>query len=188
MYNTMQHPSHYLGPLLCLGLLILFSGCATTNAVATKWSKTIHVPFFPQETFQCGPAALATVLNYWQGKTGQGKHVAPEEIAAAIYSPSARGVLGMDMERYAKGQGFRAEQVSGSLDRLKESIDAAIPTIVLVDYGFSVYQRNHFMVVKGYSADGVLVNSGAEESKSIGNEELLKVWKKTGHWMLLVTP
>ena len=41
----------------------------------------IEVPFFPQEDFQCGPAALATVLNYWYGKAGTAKGLTPEEIA-----------------------------------------------------------------------------------------------------------
>jgi predicted double-glycine peptidase len=146
------------------------------------------VPFFPQETFQCGPASLATVINYWYTKTGAAKSVTPNAIAQEIYSPSARGVLGMDMERYARQHGFQTEQIAGSLNKLKESIGRGIPPVVLVDYGFSLYQKNHFMVVKGYSADGLLVNSGGEENKFIANEELLKVWEKTGYWMLLIKP
>ena len=51
-----------------------------------------------------------------------------------------------------------------------------------------LYQRNHFMVVKGYSASALLVNSGRNESERIANEDLLKVWKKTGYWMLLIKP
>ena len=60
--------------------------------------------------------------------------------------------------------------------------------MVLVDYGFSVYQRNHFMVVKGYGERTLVVNSGRQENQLIKDEEFLKTWKKTGSWMLLVTP
>lgn len=176
------------GMIACLCVLLLSAGCARTARVPDGAVTVIQVPFFAQEEFQCGPAALATVIDYWHTKTGSGKNLTPEEIASDIYSPSARGVLGMDMERYARKQGFRVEHVAGSIDKLKENIDAGIPSIVLVDYGILVYQRNHFMVVKGYLSDGVLVNSGREEGKFIGNQELLSVWKKTAYWMLLVKP
>ncbi len=72
--------------------------------------------------------------------------------------------------------------------RLKSSIDRGVPPLLLVDYGFSLYQRNHFMVVKGYSDSALLVNSGGRENELVANEDLLKVWKKTGYWMLLVKP
>jgi predicted double-glycine peptidase len=180
--------------LLCLSVLLSFHGCATIERVSPKRltdikaEKVIDVPFFPQEAFQCGPAALATVINYWYEKTGSGKTLSPEAIAAEIYSPSARGVLGLDLELYARKRGFHTQQLAGAISDLKHGVDDGIPPIVLVDYGFSFYQRNHFMVVKGYSDGGILVNSGRKESELIAHEDLLKIWEKTGFWVLLVKP
>jgi predicted double-glycine peptidase len=167
---------------------LLSNGCAATQKVSGERLTVIEVPFFPQEIFQCGPASLATVINYWYGKTGAAKSLTPEAIGGEIYSPSARGVLGIDLELYARKQGFQARQIAGTIDELKNSLDRGVPPIVLVDYGFSLYQRNHFMVVKGYSDSALLVNSGRKESERIANEDLLKVWEKTGYWMLLVMP
>lgn len=179
---------HSLG-LLYLCMLLLLNGCGTTEKFSSEEHlRVVQVPFFPQETFQCGPAALATVISYWYGKTGAAKTLVPETIAADIYSPSARGVLGIDLELYARKQGFQTRQLAGTIDQLKDSLNEGAPPIVLVDYGFSSYQRNHFMVVKGYSDTALLVNAGREESKFIANEDLLKVWKKTGFWMLVVKP
>jgi len=127
-------------------------------------------------------------ISYWYEKTGAAKSLRPETIAADIYSPSARGVLGIDLELYARKQGFQTRQLAGTIDQLKGSLNEGAPPIVLVDYGFFSYQRNHFMVVKGYSDRALMVNSGREESKFIANEDLLKVWKKTGFWMLVVKP
>jgi hypothetical protein len=172
----------------CLCLLLLCSGCATTESVSAERLTVIQVPFFPQETFQCGPAALATVIDYWRGKAGVANGVTPETIAAEIYSSSARGVLGIDLELYARKQGFETGQPAGTIDELKSSVDKGIPPIVLVDYGFFLYQRNHFMVAKGYSDGALLVNSGGRESELVPNEDLLKVWKRTGYWMLLIKP
>jgi hypothetical protein len=178
----------HLLALLPLCMLLLFNGCATTEKRSQERLTAIEVPFFPQEAFQCGPAALATVIDYWYGKAGTAKVLTPEAIAAEIYSPSARGVLGIDLELYARKSGFQTEQAAGTIDRLKSSIDRGVPPLLLVDYGFSLYQRNHFMVVKGYSASALLVNSGRQENELVANEDLLKAWKKTGYWMLLVKP
>jgi hypothetical protein len=37
------------------------------------------VPFFKQEAYQCGPAVLATVVDYWHQRTGKGNRVTPEQ-------------------------------------------------------------------------------------------------------------
>jgi ABC-type bacteriocin/lantibiotic exporter with double-glycine peptidase domain len=56
----------------------------------------------------------------------------------------------------------------------------------MVDYGFSLWQMNHFMVVVGYNNDGVIVNSGKKEHEFISNDAFLGNWKRTDFWTLLV--
>jgi len=163
--------------------LWLFS-CAGTPPI--KNSKTIgvikNVPFFPQEAYQCGPASLAGVLEYW------GHQASPEEIATEIYSKSAKGTLNIDMVFYAEKRGLKARQYRGSLEDMKSKIDAGTPLIVLVDEGFFVYQKNHFMVVIGYQEEGLLVNSGREQHKFIPIKDFLRSWERTKSWTLLITP
>jgi len=141
-----------------------------------------NVPFFPQETYQCGPASLAGVLNYW------GVKVFPEAIAAKIYSRSAKGTLNLDMVLYAQDKGLQVIQYKGSIKDLKKNIDLGYPAIVLVDYGFWVYQQNHFMVVVGYNEKGVITNSGKNRLKLIREEDFLKPWERTDFWTLLIKP
>jgi len=50
----------------------------------------------------------------------------------------------VDMGLYAEKKGLKAIQYAGSLEDLKRNIDSNYPLIVLVDYGFWVYQKNHF--------------------------------------------
>jgi predicted double-glycine peptidase len=138
------------------------------------------VPFYPQQEYQCGPAALTSVLTYW------GAHADPDEIGREIFSPSARGTLTIDMMLYAKKMGFHAEQVKGSLEALRHSVDSGYPLIVMVDYGFSVLQVNHFMVVIGYDNNGVIVHSGKSPNKFIPQEDFLSTWRKTDYWTLLI--
>lgn len=167
--------------LLCI--IIIFS-CAPT-AFPTKGDENIiiaKIPFFPQEKYQCGPAALASVLNFWGAK------ISPEEIAQEIYSPAARGTLNLDLLFYAQKRGFRAQQYQGSLEDLKRNISAGVPLILQVDFGFLWYEQTHFLVVIGYNSQGIFVNSGVEKDKFIPTSSFLRIWAKTDYWTLRITP
>ncbi len=141
-----------------------------------------NVPFYPQEAFQCGPASLAGVLNYW------GVHVTPEEVAKDIYSLSAGGTLNLDMILYSKKKGMKVNHYQGSMEDIKTKIDSGYPIIVLVDLGLLVYQQNHFMVVVGYDENGMIVNSGKDRLKPIAAKSFMKTWKRTNFWTLWIAP
>ncbi len=168
-------------PRLFLLSLLAVSSCVTASVAPPGTARVIGaVPFFPQDDYQCGPSSLAAVLNL------RGVSVSPAEIASAVYSGSARGTLDMDMVFYAEGKGLKATRYEGSGQDLRRNIDAGNPLIVLVDHGFWVYEKAHFMVVIGYAEGGFIVNSGKEQMKFIAEEDLLKIWKRTGFWTLLV--
>jgi ABC-type bacteriocin/lantibiotic exporter with double-glycine peptidase domain len=176
-------------PLAGVSLIILFvisfhwSCAGQPQILSPKTTRIIEgVPFFPQEEFQCGPASLAGVLNYY------GLRISPAEIAAEVFSRSARGTLDMDMVFYAQRKGMKAEQYAGSFEDLQSSVDSRRPLIVLIDQGFWVYQNHHFMVVVGYDKGGIVVNSGKEENKFISLDSFLKTWEKTKFWTLRITP
>lgn len=165
-------------------LVHFFFGCAKTLLIQKPVTGNYieNVPFYPQEAYQCGPASLAGVLNYW------GIRVSPHDIAHEIYNVSAKGTLTLDMKLYAEKMGLRAVIYRGGLADIKEKIDHGYPLIILVDLGFWIFKQNHFMVVIGYDANGVIVNSGKEKEKFIYNEEFLRLWKRTNFWSLLITP
>jgi predicted double-glycine peptidase len=141
-----------------------------------------NVPFYAQTSYQCGPASLAGVLNYW------GIKVTPDEIAEEIYSASARGTLDIDMVLYARKRGLLVTQYEGTVEDLRKNIDFRHPLIVLVDYGFSFVRKNHFIVVIGYNDHGVIVNSGKKKGKFVLEKDFLKSWEKTKFWTLLIKP
>lgn len=166
-------------------MLLFLCACASSPTALPDGSKMLAgVPFFPQEDYQCGPAALATVMNYWYIRQGGTERIGVDEITEAIYSPGARGVLPSDLENYPKKRGFSAQQFRGSMGDIRDHIDRGIPLILFVEYGLSFYHVNHFLVVTGYTRDGIIVNSGRRESETVANSDLEKVWKKTGYWAL----
>ncbi len=167
-------------PLISLFCIVLCS-CASAPPDSHNGGVVLEkVPFYPQEDHQCGPASLAGVLNY------QGLGISPEEIASDLFSKSAGGTLTIDMALYPQRKGFFSLSYSGSMSDLREKIDSGYPLIVMVDYGFSVWQKNHFMVVVGYNNDGVIANSGRKEHEFIENDSFLKIWRKADLWTLLV--
>jgi hypothetical protein len=89
------------------------------------------------------------------------------EIADEVFSRSARGALGIDLALYAQKKGFQSDFYRGNTEDLRRQIDSGRPVIVLVDYGFWVYEKGHFMVVIGYNDDGFIVNTGASRMKFI---------------------
>jgi hypothetical protein len=73
---------------IVIGALALCSGCASNvgNMLAEleQYDASVEltdVPFHPQVTDQCGPAALATVLN------NSDIPVSPEELRSRVYIP-----------------------------------------------------------------------------------------------------
>jgi len=170
--------------LLLVVLLSSFYSCAGPSSdLSGQPARVIDgVPFFPQEEYQCGPASLAGVLNFYGWK------VSPAEIAAEIFSRQARGTLDMDMVFYAQKKGLKAEKYRGTFEDLQGQINSRRPLIVLIDQGFWVYQSHHFMVVVGYDERGIIANSGKEERKFISRDSFSKTWEKTKFWTLRITP
>ena len=79
------------------GALILgtLAGCATpqtdrlldAGAGLPTRAEVAEVPFYPQEEYYCGPAALAMALS-WSGVP-----VTQEDLAAQVYTPGREGTL-----------------------------------------------------------------------------------------------
>jgi ABC-type bacteriocin/lantibiotic exporter with double-glycine peptidase domain len=165
------------------GLMLLSSLATADNDNPSERNRIIpNVPFFPQEMYQCGPASLAEVFHFW------GKKVSPEDIAKKIYSKSARGTLNLDMVLFPERNGFAAKQFKGDIEVIRKNIDAGYPLVVMVDLGFSFYEKNHFLVIFGYNEEGLWVHSGKEKSTFLPIKSFMKTWEKTNFWTLLITP
>ena len=179
---AMQSERSKLLLLTLVMVCMLLPACGPLKAIpeATNIHVIEKVPFFSQEDYHCGPASLAMVLNFW------GIPENPDDIAKEIFSESARGTLNIDMVLYAQGKGLSADQRKSNIGELRRFIDSGYPIIVLVDYGFYLYQVNHFMVVTGYNENGIIVNSGRDRDKYIPAKDFLKTWKRADFWTLLI--
>ena len=164
----------------------LFIGCALprTSSRADAGRVQLHVPFFPDDTDQCGPSALASILGYW------GKPAEPAELKKEIYRARLKGALTVDLLLAAESRGLPVEMVNGTLARVKTELDAGRPLIAYVNVGFRFYPIGHYLVLTGYDDErGVLfAHSGLERDRSISYKAFDAQWEKTERWALLIRP
>lgn len=147
-------------------------------------ARRVTVPFFPDDTDQCGPAVLASVLTYWGVRTD------PVALKEEIYLPRLKGTLPLDLMLAAQARGLQAEIYEGGLDDLKSKLEAGRPLVALLDLGFAIFPQGHYVVVTGYDdrRQGVYVHSSLEKDVFIPYERFLRSWDRTGRWTLLVAP
>jgi ABC-type bacteriocin/lantibiotic exporter with double-glycine peptidase domain len=138
------------------------------------------VPFIKQDSQFCGPAALASVLSYY------GAPVDQKIIGSRVYNEKLQGALITDLELYARDAGFETNSGRGTVERLKTEIDLRRPVLVLIDQGFWVLSRTHYLVVFGYDDEGFMAHDGFSASKHYRYDEFREIWGKMGNAYLLV--
>jgi ABC-type bacteriocin/lantibiotic exporter with double-glycine peptidase domain len=175
--------------LLLAGLVGQGCGRTTLDAVQTDIAAghghlIVDVPFIAQDAYQCGPAALAMVLRYW------GAAADADEIGRALYLPSARGVLNIELEFQARRRGFQAQAFEGTLERVKGELRRGRPLIVFQDLGRGPVSVPHFAVLLGFDdrAEVVVLHSGTTPYRLLSYAEFLRTWATRRGWTLLVTP
>lgn len=141
------------------------------------------VPFVKQRRDWCGPAALASVLQF------HGEKITQEQIAAEITLPR-RGTLNLDLLLFARRRGFEAAASAGTAERLKETVAGGLPVICQTEVRDSLGSRTHFVVVYGYddAKQSYRVHEGTRGAVSVRQAAFQEGWRKGAWWMLVVRP
>jgi tetratricopeptide (TPR) repeat protein len=173
-------------------LLALLCGCASAPQSAALLQaqppafdtqfRIADLPFFPQDPYQCGPAALATVLSH------SGLAVTPAQLVPLVYVPERQGSFQIELVAAARSFGRLAYTLPPSLDDLLAEVQAGHPVVVLQNLALTWYPRWHFAVVKGYDPQSqrVLLNSGDIENYAVALRTFERTWARAGHWALVV--
>lgn len=142
-----------------------------------------EVPFYPQKSHQCGPAALATVLKWSNSQISLG------EITDEIYTPGRKGSL-QSMLVSATRSHNRLPYVIGDFTSLIQEVAAGHPVIVLQNLGLSWYPQWHYAVVIGYDIEKqiVILRSGKTFRMERGWPLFCRTWEGAAHWGLLALP
>lgn len=142
------------------------------------------LPFFPQEAYQCGPAALATVLVH------SGLETTPEQLTPYVYIPERQGSLQVDLVATARSHGRLVHTLAPRLDALLQEVAMGHPVLVLQNLGLDWLPRWHYAVVKGYDigARELLLNSGRNEDYRLKLATFERTWARAAYWALVALP
>jgi tetratricopeptide (TPR) repeat protein len=173
--------------IACAAVAVL-CGCASGRqqsepaASLPAQAELTQVPFFAQDRYQCGPAALATVLQ------STGVAVTPQELTSEVYLPGRKGALQLELVAAARARDRLAYLVTADLAALLEQVAAGRPVLVLQNLGIKALPIWHFAVVVGYdlNARTMILRSGTTERLVTGTQRFMRTWDRGERWALVV--
>ena len=173
-------------------LLVTLAGCATLQTdrlieSAAAFPQPVEltaVPFFPQEAYQCGPAALATVLN------GSGLNVTPEELTPQVYLPERQGSLQFELLAAARRHGRVPYVLRPQLEAITTEIASGHPVLVLQNLSLAISPQWHYAVVVGFdlARAEVVLRSGREHRHITSLRTFEHTWRRGDYWAVVVLP
>jgi tetratricopeptide (TPR) repeat protein len=142
------------------------------------------VPFFPQDEYECGPAALATVL------ASTGMAIKPDDLVPEVYIPERRGSLQVEMLAAARRHGRISYQLAPRFEDLLREVDAGNPVIVLQNLGVGPVEKWHYAVVVGYDMQEreLALRSGESRRRVLPFPVHEFVWRKSDYWAMVALP
>jgi ABC-type bacteriocin/lantibiotic exporter with double-glycine peptidase domain len=144
--------------------------------------KIIDVPFIKQKRFDCGPASVAMVINYY------GIDADAEKIAKDFENENVVGTFTVDLLIAASEAGLDAHWVEGDIGKIKKEINAGRSVIVFLNLLMNPLPRRHFAVVVGYLSqngkDYVILHSGETPYQMMPEKKFSKYFRRTGRMMM----
>jgi tetratricopeptide (TPR) repeat protein len=162
---------------------LALAGCATAPPRPTGLPPRLElaaVPFFPQTEFECGPAALATVLAA-SGLATDAAALVPE-----VYLPGRHGSLQAELAAAARRHGRLAYRLAPEPGALYAELAAGRPVLVLQNFGSRRDPHWHYAVVVGFDAGHVLLRSGTTRRQSLAAARFAATWARADRWALVV--
>ncbi|OHE85063.1 MAG: hypothetical protein A2579_12265 [Lysobacterales bacterium RIFOXYD1_FULL_69_11] len=139
------------------------------------------IPFHPQTEYQCGPAALATILG------ASGTPADPDALAPQVYLPGRQGSLQLELVGATRRAGRIPFVIQPTTGALLAELGAGRPVLVLQNLLVRTVPKWHYAVVTGVDrSENVLVlNSGTEQGLRTPAPRFLRTWDWAGRWGLV---
>ena len=161
------------------------SGCASNigHMVADleRFDASIElhdIPFHSQVTDQCGPAALATILNDVDVEVG------PEELRSRIYIPERQGSLQLELLATTRHYRRIPYSIESNVTALLEELQSERPVLILQNLGAKRFPIWHYAVVVGYLPEDkeFILRSGNKKRHLMGSRSFLRSWQRANYW------
>ena len=173
---------------LAIGLVFCLAACGSVppadNWLADGLPERVElgaVPFHPQQAYQCGPAALTTVLGH------AGKDRSSEQLKSEVYLPRRQGSLQIELLAATRRAGLLPYVLAPDTGALLSEVAAGNPVLVLQDLGMPLLPRWHYAVVVGFDrpAERIILRSGSEPRQVMTIAEFDRSWAKAGRWAFI---
>lgn len=168
-------------------LASLLAGCAASPPLAAglpagapRALELDSTPYFPQEDYQCGPAALATLL------AASGVDVTPEALAPQVFIPGREGSLTLELIGAARRHGRLPYVLATTAHEMVAELEAGRPVLVLQNLGTEALPAWHYAVLVGYDAgrNVAILRSGRDERLEMKWQRFAASWHRGGRFAL----
>ena len=142
------------------------------------------VPFFPQDDYQCGPAALATILQH------AGADRTPQQLVEQVYLPARQGSLQLELLGAARRAGTVPYVLRGDPQDLLREVRAGHPVLVLQNLRWRPLPQWHYAVVVGYDLEAgtITLRSGTERRLVMDLDAFDRSWALADRWAIVALP
>jgi tetratricopeptide (TPR) repeat protein len=174
--------------------VFLLSACAAlipqTVDLRTDWPAGVprqvelaQVPFFPDDKYQCGPAALGMAMRH------AGARVDADALVADVWLPARRGSLQLEMLAAPRKHGQVSYRLEPRYADLLREVAAGNPVVVLQDVGLMLPEW-HYAVVNGfdYETGSLFLRSGLQMRQVMPFSYFERTWLAGNYWAMVVVP
>jgi tetratricopeptide (TPR) repeat protein len=180
-------------PIALIGATLLLAACAPPQTAGLERDRPGDlppraeldtVPFHPQERWQCGPAALATVLPPGTGAS------TPSDLVDEVYVPARQGTLRSEIRAATRARALVPYPLAPELTDLLREIASGRPVLVMQNLGLDWFPRWHYAVAVGYDLDDeeLILRSGTTRRRVTAFSAFERTWARADRWAQVVVP
>ena len=171
----------------------LLAGCATPQVTQlqtlptvgmTRSAGPLNTPFVAQADYECGPAALAMVMQ------AAGLAVTADALTSQVYLPGRQGSLQVEMQSATRRHALLPYRLKPRLQDVLQEVSAGNPVIVFQNRSLPVYPVWHYAVVIGYNLERntITLHSGRTERMEMSLNTFERTWERGGYWAMVAMP
>lgn len=190
MWKFLKRPAYILFGGFFIGLI---QGCSSISlqsdsllenppAEFIQAQELVKVNFNPQRDYECGPASLATVLQW------QGLNIKDSDLVPQVYLPERKGSLQVELLAATRRHGLIPYVIDKNMTALLKEVKAGNPVLVLQNLGLDWYPKWHYAVVIGYDIkkDKIILRSGEIKRHENSFSLFERTWRRGKYWGFIV--
>lgn len=139
-------------------------------------------PFYAYQDHQCGPSALASLLEY------NGIEVDFAALVRRLYIPERKGTLQIELVSASREFNLIPYIIKPDLYAVLDEVRSGRPVLVLQNLGVNWYPKWHYAVVIGYNLPQkeLILRSGTIKRYVMSLYTFERTWQRSQSWALLL--